>query len=77
MMTRRGRIVLRRTITAPPDCERVALISVAMPAGACIDIDPLWRFEGWVENRQRVAHQRTLLTALRPEPVISHATEEV
>lgn len=40
-------MIERRVIVAPRDQERVAVLTVAIPAGGEIEIDPTWRFLGW------------------------------
>lgn len=39
--------VEKRVIVAPDDRERTAIVSIAMPAGFELEIDPTWRFLGW------------------------------
>jgi len=38
----------RRLIVAPNDRERTAVVTIALPAGGEVEIDPLWRFTGWL-----------------------------
>lgn len=42
----------RRIIIAPDDRESTAIISVALPPGGMMELDPAnWRFEGWLTER--------------------------
>ena len=39
-----------RVIVAPNDRERTAIVSIALPAGSEVQIDPTWRFLGWRDD---------------------------
>ncbi len=44
--------VERRTIVGSSVEERVAIVSIAVPAGGEVELDPTWRFEGWLTSRE-------------------------
>lgn len=67
-----------RVIVAPDDRERIAIVSVAIPAGCQLTMDPVYRFEGWLVSaklgRYRDGMDRRTITTERPPT--QHVTEE-
>lgn len=59
-----------RTIVGPFDNERTAVITVAIPAGGELPIDPTWRFVGWLEATHEHGHQIDLTVATTPRIVV-------
>jgi hypothetical protein len=39
-----------RVIVGADDRERTAVVTIAIPAGGEVELDPLWRFVGWRDD---------------------------
>lgn len=65
----------QRIVVAPVDQERTAIVSVAIPAGHELPMDPTFRFEGWMTSRWEVYVAGTgaamvTLRTVRPPAVV-------
>jgi hypothetical protein len=48
--------VERRVVVAPRDRERIAVVTIALPAGGEVELDRTWRFVGWLDSSHERKH---------------------
>lgn len=66
-----------RTIVAPDDRERTAVVAIALPAGGEVDIDPTWRFLGWKADEDTdESDDLWLVPVTRPARVVIDGDDE-
>lgn len=59
--------VVERVIIGPGDQERTAVITVSIPAGGELPMDPTFRFEGWLMTLKSGKYRHRRGTRVRLE----------
>lgn len=57
-----------RVIVGPADQEEVAVVTIPLPAGGEVEIDPAWRFHGWLRRTER--RKRVVRLTAKRTPVL-------